>query len=77
MRVISESWGFTLMFDSQEDMESTIENLQGELEWAKKNNLSYPKSYCVFGDEKKEPKEVSEYLHELNKKFRESGSEVV
>lgn len=75
MKVIVESWGFTLMFTSREDMVAHVENLQGELEWADKNSLSYPKTYCVFEGETKKPEEVKAYLEDLNKRFEKKDEE--
>lgn len=69
MRVIAENWGVVLMFDSREDLETTIKNLQGELNWADKERLPYPKSYCMFTNEKLNSERVAELVKYLNYRF--------
>lgn len=75
MKVIVESWGFSLLFTSREDLAAHVENLQGELAWADNNNLSYPKTYCVFEEVAKKPEEVQVYLKDLNKRFEKKDWE--
>lgn len=50
MNIISTSKGFVLGFKNKKDMEKHIENLEGQLEWIKEENVDAPYLYCVFDD---------------------------
>lgn len=50
MEVVSTPLGFVLHFNSTEDMNQHVSNLQGQLEWIKEENIKPPYLYAVFDD---------------------------
>lgn len=40
--------GMAVLFDSKEELELTIKNLQGILDWKAKNSPKYPAVYAIF-----------------------------
>jgi hypothetical protein len=57
MKVISDSQGFILVFDTTEDLEQHTANLQSMLEWVKKDNVQMPVLYSV-SDENFKPEDI-------------------
>lgn len=42
--------GMAILFDTQEELELTIKNLQGIRDWKAKNSPKYPAVYAIFPD---------------------------
>ena len=66
MKIISTGHGFILKFDSIESMETHINNLKGQLEWVKQEDIQPPYLYSVYY-----PKTTNEEMQNLLDKIKE------
>lgn len=59
MKVQCDQLGFVLIFQSLEDLESHVANLNGMIEWVKKEEVAHPYVYSV-SDERTPPPEIQQ-----------------
>lgn len=67
MDIISKHYGYILVFDDKNDLESTVKLLQGQLNFVEENNVKAPHLIAFYTDEIANPEYVQEELKNIKK----------
>ena len=70
MKVLSDSDGFSIVFENEDEFEQHLNNLRGFLEAVKEQNMSSPHVYSVF-NESMSKEEMQEKISKVRNNFRE------
>lgn len=66
MKILSSPKGLVLIFESLKELQGTIKNLSGMLEWIETEDVPPPHLYSVF-DDRIPHEEINEMLDEIKK----------
>jgi hypothetical protein len=72
MQVIGTDKGFILQFNTDKELEGTIKNLQGFLEWVRSNPEHLPPFLYMTFDDRIDQEEISDLLAAMKEGYRPS-----
>lgn len=74
MEVISTANGFILKFESLDSLKGTVDNLKGQIEFIKENEIDPPHLYSLYAEETT-AKEITNKLNEIKEIYQSRSSD--